>query len=511
MQLRIPFVRPLFAAIALTLTACGGGGGGNGGGGGGAANSPPAFVSGTSVTVPENTAGVFHTATASDPDGDPLTFSLAGGPDAALLQITASGALSFIAPPDFDAPADADRDNIYEVAIRVSDGRTSVTQTLRITVTDVTGGSFRVRRVGNGFAEPVFLTALPDDSGRVLVVERAGRIRLLDPANGSVAATPFLDIASEVSTVGERGLLAVALAPNFMASGRAYVYLVALDGAIELRRYMANAGRTALDNSSGDRLLRIPHPRTNHVGGWLGFGPDGLLYAATGDGGGANDPDGNGQNRFTLLGKMLRLDVSRDDFPSDPDRDYGIPSANPFAASGGAPEVWLFGLRNPFRNSFDRATGELWIGDVGQGAIEEVNRVQVSQTGLNLGWPLFEGTQPLFGADPTGLTVPVTQYTHGSGPLQGRSITGGFVYRGPIEALQGLYIFADFISGNIWSAPIAQLPSGSTAPSSVFTNRNAAFAPDAGSLTNVTGFGEDQAGNLYIVSFNGGIFRIEPA
>jgi hypothetical protein len=167
-------------------------------------------------------------------------------------------------------------------------------------------------------------------------------------------------------------------------------------------------------------------------------------------------------------------------------------------------------LRNPFRNSFDRATGELWIGDVGQGAIEEIDRVQITQTGLNMGWPLYEGTHPLLSAGPAGLTMPVAEYAHGTGPLQGNSVTGGFVYRGPIEQLQGLYIFADYVSNNIWSVPAASLVPGSTAPSSSFTNRNAAFAPNAGSLTGVASFGEDQAGNLFIVSLGGDVFMFQP-
>jgi hypothetical protein len=289
--------------------------------------------------------------------------------------------------------------------------------------------------------------------------------------------------------------------------------MTALDGAIELRRYTSPAGnREALDVASGDVLIRIPHSQyNNHNGGWLGFDAGGLLYMATGDGGGGNDPLMNGQNLNTLLGKMLRLDISRDDYPADPLRDYGIPPANPFAGGGGAPEVWLYGLRNPFRASFDRATGELWIGDVGQGAIEEVDRVMTSQTGLNMGWPLYEGTRPLFGTSTAGITMPVAEYGHGTGPLQGNSITGGVVYRGPVEALQGLYIFADFISNNVWSVPIAGLLPGTTTPSSAFTNRNAAFTPDAGALTGIVAFGEDQAGNLFIVSIGGSIFMIQPA
>lgn len=508
--MRNAFARAGLLALALTLAACGGGGGSGGGGGGG--NAPPVFTSSATATILENTAGTIYTAAASDANGDPVTFALAGGGDSALFQITQAGALSFRIPPDFEAPADANRDNVYEVGIVASDGQASTPLTAQITVTNVVSGGFQVRRVGTGFASPVFVTALPDSSGRVLVVERAGRIRILNPATGAIAATPFLDIIGQVSTDGERGLLSVALAPDYATSGRAYVYLTALDGAVQLRRYTSPAGnRDALDAASGDVLLTIPHPRSNHNGGWLGFDSAGLLYMATGDGGGANDPDFNGQNRNTLLGKMLRLDVSRDDFPADPLRDYGIPPANPYVGGGGAGEVWLYGLRNPFRNSFDRATGELWIGDVGQGAIEEVDRVQTTDSGLNMGWPLYEGTRVLFGSGPAGLTMPVTEYSHGTGPLQGNSITGGFVYRGPVEQLQGLYIFADYVSNNVWSVPIAGLTPGTTTPSSAFINRNPAFTPDAGALTSIVSFGEDQAGNLLIVSIAGSVFMIEPA
>jgi len=510
--MRDAVTRAVLAILAASLAACGSGGGGagGGGGGGGGVNSAPAFTSPATATVAENSAGTVYTAAASDANGDPVTFAISGGADAALFQITGAGALSFRAPPDFEAPADANRDNVYEVTLSAADGQASTTLALRITVTNVAGGAFQVRRVGTGFASPVFAAALPDDSGRVLIVERAGRIRILDPASGAVAAAPFLDISSQVSTDGERGLLAVALAPDYAAGGLAYVFLTAPDGALQIRRYTSPPGnRDALDAASGDVLISIPHGQfNNHNGGWLGFGPDGLLYMATGDGGGGNDTLMNGQNTGTLLGKMLRLDVSRDDFPADPLRDYGIPAANPFVGGGGAPEVWLYGLRNPFRASFDRVTGELWIGDVGQGAIEEVNRVQVTQSGLNLGWPLYEGTRPLFGTGTAGLTMPVIEYSHGTGPLQGSTVIGGFVYRGPVEALQGLYIFADFISDNIWSVPIANLPPGSTAPSSVLANRNAAFTPDAGTLTRIVGFGEDQAGNLLIVTIGGSIFMI---
>lgn len=503
------WTKPAVAGVALMLASCGGDDGG--GGGGGTPNAPPTFTSAATASVPENTAGTFYTATATDADGNALTFAISGGADAALFQITAAGALSFRTPPNFETPTDAGANNVYDVTLTVSDGTASVSQALAITVTNVAGTGFSVQRVATGFAAPVFLTALPDGSGRVLVVERAGRIRLLDPATGTIATTAFLDITGQVSTDGERGLLSVALAPNYATSGHAYAYLTGTDGAIEVRRYTASGDRLSLNAASSDLILRIDHPRNNHNGGWMAFGPDGFLYVATGDGGGANDPDGNGQNVNTLLGKMLRLNVASDAFPADPNRDYAIPAANPFATAGGAPEVWLYGLRNPFRNSFDRATGELWIADVGQGAIEEINRVQTSQAGLNMGWPRYEGTLPLLGGGSAGLTMPVTQYDHGSGALQGNSITGGFVYRGPAEGLQGLYVFADFVSNNVWTVPIASLPAGATAASTVFTNRNAAFTPNAGTLGGITSFGEDQAGNLYIVTIGGSVFVIRPA
>jgi len=504
-------LRAVALVLSLALAGCGGGSGGGGGGMGG--NAPPTFTSSGFAQVAENTAGVVYTAAATDPEGNPITFSIAGGLDGALFQVTPSGAVTFRTPPDFEAPADANRDNVYELPLVASDGTNMTGFTVRITVTDVAGtGSFVVRQVGTGFAQPVFTTLLPDGSGRMIVIERAGRIRLLDPANGSIGATDMLNLTGQTTTDGERGLLSIALAPDYMTSGRAYVFMTGLDGSVQLRRYPSTgANRAVLDPASGDLLLAIPHNQfNNHNGGWIGFGRDGLLYMGTGDGGGGNDTLQNGQDRNTLLAKMLRLDVTRDDFPGDANRDYGIPTGNPFAAGGGAPEVWLYGLRNPFRASFDRASGDLFIGDVGQGAVEEIDRVMLTQAGLNMGWPLYEGSQALFGSGTTGLTMPVAEYFHGSGPLQGNSITGGVVYHGPVEQLQGLYLFADFISGNIWTVPSASLTQGATTPSSAFTNRNAAFAPNAGTLASVVAFGEDAAGNVYIVSLGGSVFAILP-
>mgnify|MGYP003577109296 CR=1 FL=1 len=500
------------AAVALALAGCAGGGGGGGGPPPPPANSAPAFTSAGTANVPENSGGTIYTATASDADGDALTFSLSGGADQARFRITAAGALSFETPPDFENPADANRDNAYLVQISVSDGTTSSVLSLTVTVTNSGADAFRVRRIATGFAQPLWVAPVPDGSGRIFVVERAGRIRILNPANGAIAATPFLDIIGQTTTDGERGLLGFATAPDFATSGIFYIYLTNLSGDSEVRRYRTLAGnRDRADAASGNIILRFSQPFANHNGGWIGFGPDGFLYIASGDGGSSGDPQNNGQNTNTLLGKMLRIDVSRDAFGSDPLRDYAIPNDNPFATSGGRPEIWAYGLRNPFRASFDPVTGHLWIGDVGQAEVEEIDLMRPEDGGANFGWRVVEGTRQFTGPAQAGFTPPVTEYSHGSGARQGNSVTGGQVYRGPIEALRSQYIFGDFVRGNLWSIPITRLDLGSTLGSDQFTLRNTDFAPNQGTIDNPAAFGVDQNGNLYIVDLDGEIFRIEPA
>jgi glucose/arabinose dehydrogenase len=468
------------------------------------------FTSSGATSAPENVAGTVYTATASDPDGNALTFSIAGGADAARFAITAAGALSFLAPPDFENPSDAGANNIYDVTLQVSDGQAVATLALAITVTNRVA-AVRVRRVGAGLSQPLFLAGLIDGSGRVYVVERAGRILILNPATGLTEATAFADLTSQTTTLGERGLLGFALAPDFAASGLFYVFLTNLSGELEVRRYGTVAGnRDRFDPATADVILRVPHlGQNNHNGGWIGFDAQGRLYVATGDGGGAGDPSDNAQNLSSLLGKMLRLDVSGDDFPADANRDYRIPAGNPFAGGGGAPEIWALGLRNPFRASIDPVTGHLFIGDVGQGAIEEIDRMTPADGGANFGWRILEGTQPFNGVNPGGLTPPVAQYAHGLGPLEGRSVTGGVVYRGSVAALQGQYLFADYIAENVWSIPEAQLVPGQTQPASQFTRRNDEFAPDFGTLDGIAAFGVDAAGEVYLVDLDGDIFRIE--
>ena len=479
------------------------------------ANQPPAFSSLGNVSVAENSSGAFYIAAAADPDGTPVTFSISGGADQALFRLDgATRELSFVTPPDFEAPTDANGDNTYEVIISASSGGQTTTLTLSVTVTDQSEG-VSVRRLASGLSSPIFLTGLPDGSGRLAVVERSGVVRLMDADTGAVDATPMIDISASVGVDGEEGLLAIAFSPNFASDGLVYTHVNNLAGDTEIRSYKTFASETdRLDPSTVDVVLTIDQPDafTNHNGGFLAFDTTGLLLIGMGDGGGGGDPSGNAQNNSTLLGKLLRIDVRTDAFPGDASRDYSIPAGNAFpTGAGGRPEIWANGLRNPFRGSVDPTTGDIFIGDVGQNAIEEVDRIAAGTVGLiNFGWNQREGTQPYNGgADDPSFTNPVTEYTHGSGDRQGSSLTGGVVYRGPVSALSGEYVFADFVSNNIWSVPASSLTIGQTLPSSAFTVRTQDFVPDAGSINSIVAFGVDTAQDLYIVDIGGEIFKVE--
>lgn len=496
------------AALAMTVAACSGGGG----------NTPPppppngapVFSSATAANAAENSAGAVYTAAATDPDGNAVTFSLSGGADQARFSITGAGALSFAAPPDFENPQDSNRDNIYEATIRASDGTAASTLNLRVTVTDVTE-AFRLRRVASGLSQPLFLLGRGDGSNRVFILEKEGQVEILNLTTGLLNTAPFIDLRGVIDPSGEQGLLGMALAPDFATSGVFYVHLNNLNGDTEIRRYRAQTANPDLaDTSTADVIFTATQPAaTNHKGGWIGFGPDNLLYIALGDGGGANDPFGNGQNRNSLLAKILRIDPATDGFPADPLRDYAIPAGNPFASGGGAPETLAWGLRNPFRASFDRATGDLYIGDVGQNAIEEISLIRPGDAGLNFGWPILEGTRVNMTGSTAGMTPPIAEYAHGTGPRQGNSVTGGYVYRGPVEALQGQYVFGDFVSDNVWSIGAASVAQGTTIASSAFAIQTTAFAPDLGTMDNIASFGEDDVGNLYVVGVDGEVFQMQ--
>jgi glucose/arabinose dehydrogenase len=255
-------------------------------------------------------------------------------------------------------------------------------------ISDADPYGFEVVRVGSGFSGgPLFMVEVPDGSGRMYVVEKNGMIRILDPATGTIAATPFLSVAGQVATAGEQGLLGFALAPDFATSGLFYIYMTNLNGDNEVRRYSILPGNVnQADAATADRILLISHPvASNHNAGWIAFGPDNMLYIATGDGA----VGANAQSLNSLLGKILRIDPGSDAFPADADRDYAIPAGNPYAgATAGLDEIWALGLRNPFRASFDPLTGNLWIGDVGENTLEEIDLVPAGQAGLNFGWNL---------------------------------------------------------------------------------------------------------------------------
>lgn len=371
-----------------------------------------------------------------------------------------------------------------------------------------------LQRIATGFNAPVYVTAPPEDPSRIFILEKdSGQVRIVRLSDNQIVSQPFLSVA-DISNGGERGLLGLAFAPNYASSGVVYVSVTNSQGDSELRRYQPGVNADQADSNSGEVLLTIPQPASNHNGGWIGFGPDGFLYMSSGDGGDGNDPANNGQDLTTLLGTMLRIDISGDDFPSDNSRNYRIPASNPFVGvlvndQPARGEIWAYGLRNPWRPSFDRQTGDLFIADVGQGAREEVNfQLANSAGGENYGWRLREGdiATPSVGGDkPADNVDPIYAYQRNGSVFSGQSITGGYRYRGPAAELRGLYFFADFANGRIWSLQ----PNVSSFTNLVFQSPQ--LIADQGEVNNVASFGEDSDGNLYVVDFDGDIFRLKGA
>ena len=359
--------------------------------------------------------------------------------------------------------------------------------------------------------EPVFLTAPHGDTERVFVVERTGAIRILDRATGRARPQPFLNQTGLATAFNEQGLLCLGFHPLYADNGLFFVYFTAADRAINIVRYKVSEDPDHADAGSGIQVLRIPKRQDgqflNHNGGWLGFRPtDGFLYIAVGDGGPltGRDPDRHGQDRGTLLGKLLRIDVDRDDSPSDAQRSYGIPAKNPFVNDASArKEIWAYGLRNPWRCSFDRETGDLFIGDVGQSRREEVNfELAGSRGGRNYGWRAKEGTlvTALEPTLPAGLTDPIYEYDHNSG---GVAIIGGYVYRGQaIPELRGKYLFADH-EGSIFSL-------SRNGDAVDVADLSTSLFPQ-GTPNNISSFGEDASGELYLLTLDQGIFKFSLA
>jgi len=373
-------------------------------------------------------------------------------------------------------------------------------------------------RVASGFSSPVFGTAAPGETNNMYVVEQGGLIRVLNVNTGAIHPTPFLDLPSvpgvSFTTSSEQGLLGLAFDKNYATNGRFYVNYTQADGTLTVDRFTASG--SVANPASRQNIIEIPHPTfDNHNGGWTAFGPDGFLYVATGDGGSGNDPNNNAQNKNSLLGKMLRLDVSG----AGP--GYAIPASNPFVGqSGSRGEIWAYGLRNPWRNSFDPA-GNLYIGDVGQSSKEEINFQAANSTGgQNYGWRPWEGKtdNPGVGDPPPPNKVdPFYDYAHSpaSDPLTGAAVIGGYVYRGHDildggVSLDGTYFFADEVRDRIWSLRYSGTGSLTGADVTIRTDE-LIDAVNGGSIGAPSSFAEDTLGRLYIIDLDGGIYRISGA
>ncbi len=340
-----------------------------------------------------------------------------------------------------------------------------------------------------GLDAPLLVTNAGDGSRRLFVVEQAGRIRIV--RSGELVARPFLDISGRISAGGERGLLGLAFHPAYETNRRFYVDYTDSRGNTVIAEFSASAGEPDTADPSSERvLLRIAQPYANHNGGALAFGPDGFLYIATGDGGSGGDPGNRAQSLATRLGKLLRVDVNT----RGGTLRYGIPPTNPFVGRYGLDEIWAYGLRNPWRFSFDRSTGDLWIGDVGQARWEEIDRATRASgggRGRNFGWRVLEGRacySPPSGCSAAGKTSPIAVYSHSLGC----SVTGGFVYRGSAyPVLRGGYLFGDYCSGRIWSLTAAG-PSPQTPRLLLASGRS------------IASFGEDESGEIYVADIGRG-------
>ena len=343
----------------------------------------------------------------------------------------------------------------------------------------------RLTRVASGFERPLGLTHAGDGSGRLFVVEQGGRIRVIGKQGGEPRT--FLDLSSLTRAGGERGLLGLAFDPKFRQNGRLYVNYTDRNGDTVIARYTAQGDQA--NANSAVVLLRIGQPYANHNGGQLAFGPDGMLYIGTGDGGSGGDPQNNGQKLDTLMGKILRIDVSGE--------KYAVPKDNPFVNRANVkPEIWAYGLRNPWRFSFDRRTGDLFIADVGQNKFEEINfQPKASKGGENYGWRLREAAScfnPESNCQRSGLVDPVLQYEHS----EGVSVTGGYAYRGKaLPTLAGKYVYGDFASGTIWAGTRGS--NGRWSAQKLLDTEH-----------NISSFGEDEDGELYLTDYGSGtIYR----
>lgn len=373
-----------------------------------------------------------------------------------------------------------------------------------------------LQRIATGLNRPIYVTHAPGDRDRLFIVEKTGTIKILNLVDNSINTTPFLTVPDTDSSDNEEGLLGLAFHPDYANNGKFYINVTVDDDGgtaatrTHIREYTVSANPNVA-NPTATELLAYNQPQSNHNGGWMGFSPnDGYLYIMSGDGGNGDDlgtghtaGTGNAQDiTNNLLGKVLRIDV---DGTNGSTGNYGNPASNPFVGETGDDEIWAYGMRNPWRASFDRQTGDLWIGDVGQNNREEVDFQSAdSEGGENYGWRLREGTIAtptggVGGPAPAGAIDPIYDYGRGSGDFQGAAVVGGYVYRGPDPEIQGKYFFADTVSRNIWTLVPGSPPT--------VDNIESDIPPNVGSLPAPVSFGEDALGNLYMVNLGSSSFQ----
>lgn len=475
------------AALGFALTACGGGGGSSGGSGsgGGTANRPPAFTSGDSASVTENTTAPAYSAAATDPDGNNVVFSITGGPDASRFSITAGGSLSFAAAPNFDLPADANLDNIYQVTVAVSDGLTSVSKDIAITVANSTEG-VSVQRIATGIVNPVAISAI-QGTRRLVIVQRNADVVEIDGATGAV--TPHGNLLSGFlsSTEGIKVIGAVTR-PDFATTTPTLFFAAQFpSGAIAIYRALKNISLWASESVSFAGTGVVSDENTVA----FAYTDASTLYAAISDGSGAGTSN-SAQDPVNALGKILKIEPNPDPFAGATARYFFVSQA-------------ARGVHQPTGASV--IGGDVFFGDRGNTAFQEINRLVLSAAIPNFAWPFKEGTQVIQpGAIPSD-TDPALQYPFGTGPRQGTGVVGGQPYQGTIASLANFYVFADR-TGRILAAPVSKLRSGSLATSADIEVRTQDFAPNLGSIDIPVGFANDSLGTLYLVSRNGEVFRV---
>jgi glucose/arabinose dehydrogenase len=493
--------------LATLLSACGGDGGGN----------PPPASDTTPPSTPTSLVGTATSATEVHLQWNASSDDALGVAGYRVYRDGASEPVATVSGTSFN-DANLQPETQYSYTVRAFDGAqpANVSEpSAPVTVTTPAGDTDDLvlttsRLFPNlpDFDAAVLALQAPGDASTWYVVEQAGRVRAFANEASVTTARTFVDLRSRVTSGGEAGLLGMAFHPGYPSNPRAYLsYTTTIGGDLfsRISEFRTNDGGVTLAADTERVLLTVAQPATNHNGGHIAFGPDDLLYIGFGDGGGGGDqwePIGNGQRLTTLLGKMLRIDVDGTTGATS----YGIPAGNPHAASAPCddgegsepcPEIYAYGFRNPWRWSFDRETGELWVGDVGQGEREEIDRVVV---GGNYGWRCFEGTQsfnPDCGPNAGVALPPIVEYDHDAG----RSITGGYVYRGSaLPALRAQYVFGDFVSGRLWRIPHTVAPT-----------RIVSASQAVATGLSISSFAEDVAGELYVVDYGGSLHRVEAA